>query len=264
MLADPIDALVDEPGLWDATRWWRLELRAWRRSPDVVLALSVLAPRQAWSKEAPRPSSVGCLRGLAFLLSFVAPTLGAGIVLGWWQDGAQGGDLLVVAGVLFLAALVISVHGEIQDRRAPRAIDRRSMLSVAVLHVVPGIAALAIVGLAAAGGAIATPPIELLWLVPVVLDVALHVVLLARGPVRPGGPRNRIENVERSIAETPSADRETAARDLARGIERLQASGRIDDALAQRARRCPPGALARTLAPEVGAPDVRVDDAREA
>jgi len=261
---DAIDDLVDEPGPWDATRWWRLELRAWRQAPDVVLALSVLAPREAWSKEAPRPSSLGCVRGLAFLFSFVAPTLGAGIVLGWWQDGAQGGDLLRTAGLLVLAALGVTVYGEILDRRTPRASDRRSVRTVALLHVVPGLAALAIGGIAAAGGAIATPPAELLWLAPIVLDVAAHLVLWARGPVRPGGPRNRIENLDRSVAEAPREQREAVVRDLARGIERLRSSGRIDDALAERARRCAPGTLARTLAPEVGAPEVRAAGGRGA
>lgn len=244
-----LDAIVDEGGPWGTTQWWRLELRAFDRAPSVQVALAVLAPKDAWTREHGRPSVGGCLQAFAYLVSLVAPTLGAGLVVGWAQQGARDVRALEVAGVLLLVSVLVTLYSEVRGRLQPRAVAIGAVRRVALAHLLPDALALVVAAVVVASGTIDVAT-SLLWLTPFVVDAGLHVMTWLRGSTQPGGPQHPLDNVDRSVAELRPDRREAIARDLHAAIERLRATGRIDDELAARASACAPGRLALTIAPE--------------
>ncbi|MFC7431641.1 MULTISPECIES: hypothetical protein [unclassified Agrococcus] len=245
-----LESLVDDSSSWGVVEWWRLELRSFADFPHVQRALAVLSPREAWSKEHGRPSLGGCLQTLAFVASLVTPTIAAALLITWMADGF-GAMPLPQVGLLFLVSVLVNVYSEVQGRRRPRAVAIGAVRRVSLVHIVPASAVLALAALAAAGDGRRSPePPVLLWLLPVLIDLALHVHIWRRGATRPGGPQDPVENVVRAVHELDHQQRESirAARDAA--IDRLLLQGKIDADAMTRAQRTEIGSLALTVAPE--------------
>lgn len=90
-----------------------------------------------------------------------------------------------------------------------------------------------------------------LWTAIIAADVVFHVVLMIRGPVRPGGPQNEVENIRQGLTETPEHVLADIAARRHAAIALLRSRGLVDDAAAATADAAPPGELGLTMAPEL-------------
>ena len=86
-------------------------------------------------------------------------------------------------------------------------------------------------------------------LLVVIVDIAVHVVILLRGPTRPGGPQTAVDNVDVSVAELDSAQRDMIAASLRDAVGRLAERGLIDPATHATAERASLGHLGLTMHP---------------
>lgn len=85
----------------------------------------------------------------------------------------------------------------------------------------------------------------------IVADTLLHVVLLVRGPVRPGGPQNEVDNIRQGLTETPQHVLDEIQDRRRSAIELLRSRDLIDAGAAARANAAPLGELGLTMAPEL-------------
>lgn len=248
MTARPLEPLIDEATTWDAVLWWRLELRSLDDAPFTQRTVAVLGPKGAWEKEYGRPSVGGCLQTLLYVLSLAAPTAGAGWLLLWALGGGGGEAPVDVAGVASLLSVVITVVSEWVYRNRPRATAMAAVRKVYLAHIVPG---LITIGIAVSGSlADSEAAGALWWLIPVVVDVLVHVALWVRRVTVKTGPRNPIENVEQSVRELTPAVRERVLAGRNAAVDRLLEQGKIDAETASRAKLSALGMMSLTVAGE--------------
>ena len=239
--------LVDTREAWTAEDWWRLELRAFGGAPRVLHALAILAPPRARQDEYTQISVRAVLQSIAYMYMLVGPLLAAALMIRWAWTGAYGDEFpLAAVGVLLVVAMLVTVYSEIQERRHPRAATWQATLTLTLMRIVPGAVVLAIA---------LTAGRELLrdgawWaLLVVIADIAVHVVILLRGPTRPGGPQTAVDNVDVSVAELDPAQRDMIAASLRDAVERLAERGLIDSATRATAERASLGHLGLTMHP---------------
>lgn len=245
-----VRALLDESGDWDAVKWWRLEQRAFAREPFVQASIATLGPQEARRTET-RVTLGSFLKSLAILLSIALPTLAAGMMIQWATRGQSPWDMpLGYAGPILAFAFVVSLFGAFESLRRRRASAWGSLIVIAIVNIVPA-AIVLIIGLTAAA-----PYLEGTgyWLAVAAAHIALHVFLLARGPIPRGGPRNEVENVDQALTEVPESRREEARAERDAAIRELVARGSISADEAERASAAPLGKLGMTMAPEVMSP----------
>ncbi|UJP09170.1 hypothetical protein L2X99_12025 [Microbacterium sp. KUDC0406] len=89
------------------------------------------------------------------------------------------------------------------------------------------------------------------WMAVIVADIVLHVVMIVRGPVKPGGPQNEVDNVRQGVREAPADLVAEISERRGAAIALLLSRGLIDADAAHRADACAPGELGLTMAPEV-------------
>lgn len=252
--ARSLTSFVDASEQWGATEWWRLEIRSFDETPNARISLSVLGPKAAWKNEAGRPKLGGVLQVLCYLFSLTAPAVAA-LAMFRWSISERGTMPLVLAGVLTLLSLLVTLSSEISIARRPRAISMYVVRRIALVHIVPSIVVIGVVVRELVQGSY-DPMYDpsLWWLAPSVIDAAVHVWQILRGPSRPGGPRNLVENLLRSVSEIDPSVRARIRQQRDDAIRRLQTQSKIDAATAQRALSTELGTLALTMAPEVRSP----------
>ncbi|MBN8205073.1 hypothetical protein JF550_03765 [Microbacterium esteraromaticum] len=245
----PLAPLIEEAEEWTPLDWWKLEIRSFIVAPAVVRDLSIIAPQEAVQAEYTKITGASCLRSLSYLYAIVGPLVGAAMMIRWaWTSGDNFDLPLATAGILTALALIVGVYGQVQEHRHPRAVTAGSLRTLALLHIIP--AAVSLLLAATAGRSQLTGP-DVLWIVVIAADALLHVVLLVRGPVRPGGPQNEVDNIRQGLTETPQhvldeiQDRRRSAIELLRSRDLIDAGG------AARANAAPMGELGLTMAPEL-------------
>ncbi len=250
MKARPLAPLIDEAESWGTAEWWRLEIRSFDEAPNTLMSLAVLSPKDAWTKEYGRASFGGCLRTLSYVFALTAPAVGAAWMFRWSFTG-QGSMPLVFAGLLTLISVLITVSSEVSLARKPRAISMSVVRRIALVHLVPAAVTGGVAVLAVAQGTYDPQQDPTLWwLLPSVVDVAIHVWQWVRGSSRSGGPTNLVENLARSVSEIDPALRERIRQARDEAIMRLRAQAKIDPETAAHALGTDLGRLALTMAPE--------------
>lgn len=252
MNARPLTPLVDEATEWGAVEWWRLELRSFDRAPRAQRTLALLGPKGAWTKEYGRPSVGGCLTTLVFLACLVAPVVAAAVMYQWWVEDDDSRVIpLVLAGQLMIASLIVTVHGVVVDIRRPRARLMSAVIKVGLVFLAcDAVVVLIVVGAVNGGRFDAARDPSLWWLLPFVVDAAIHVWSIARGATSEGGPQNPIENLVWTLREIEPEIQQRILRARNDAIIRLHGQEKVDDTTAQRALACDIGHLALTMAPE--------------
>ncbi len=242
-----VQDLVEEQAEWGVEEWWRLDLRLFADTPRVQHALVMFAPPAPRRHEYTRFELRYVVQSMAYLFGLIAPLIGAALMARWASTGAWDSEFpLAAAGILTAASLAVTAYSEVQARRYPRAASQAAVRQLTLMHIVPG-AVTVIVALWLGGGLLSDG--AWIWLAVIAIDVAVHIVQLVRGPVRPGGPQNLVDNVRVSVAELSDDERARLRIERGRAISRLRERGLIDDALAARADATDLGMTALTIAP---------------
>lgn len=248
MTEKPLSELIDGREAWVPEDWWRLELRSLQATPIVQRDLALLAPKDAVREEYTRVTAGSCVQSLAYLFSIAGPLIGAVAMIRWMWTDARYDMPLAVAGVLTSIALVISIYSAVREHLHPRAASLYAVLTVSLMRIVPGGIT---IGIALTVGRPLLEESGPWWLLPIGVDVIVHVVMLVRGQTRRGGPQNPIENVQQGVAELSDSRRASIADARYAAVDLLQARGLIDSGQYAAAQAAPLGLLALTLAPEV-------------
>lgn len=238
--------LAGTASTWGPLDWWRLEMHALRPT-SAAAEVAVISPKAVWSKAGKGPVPwLGCLLVPLFIASFVTPLFGALLMVAAVIDDDGFDWALAAAGWLTLVSVAVTVYGEWQERRHPRALTTGTVLIIAGLHLLPGVVTLGI------GLLVALPSVEgasRWWLLVVVADVAIHIAMLVRGRTRRGGPQHPIDNVQRAVAELPADVAATVIAERRAAIDLLVERALIDVETAERAKAAPLGLLGPTMAP---------------
>lgn len=243
-----LPGLIDDRAEWVPEDWWRLELRSFQGAPIVQRDLALLAPKDAVREEYTRVTAGSCLQSLAYLFSLVGPLISAVAMIRWMWTDARYDMPLAVAGVLTSIALVVSVYSAVREHLHPRAASLYAVLTASLMRIVPGVITL---GIALTVGRPLLEESGPWWLLPIGVDIVVHVVMLLRGQTRRGGPQNPIENVQQGVTELSASTRASIADSRRTAIDLLRARGLITAAAQTTAQSAPLGLLALTLAPEV-------------
>lgn len=244
-----LDELIDQRESWAPEDWWRLELRLFRETAMVQHAVAMFSPQQARQQEYTKMTVGGLLQSFAYIFHLIGPLIGAALMIRWsWSGGYSFNFPLATAGICTAISLCIAIYSAVREYRHPRAASRSAVWMLSLMHIVPS-GVTAAIALSVDGQLLQDG--SWWWLVVIAVDVVVHVVMLVRGPTRPGGPQNPVDNIYVAVGELAPAQREVLANTRALAIEKLHSRGLIDAELAVRANAAPLGMLALTVAPEV-------------
>lgn len=254
MARGTLTQLVEESETWGPVEWWRFELRSFAAAPGVQQQIGMLGPKGT-HREFMRASTLGCLNTLANMAAIVLPVLGAAMSVQWLARGATWDNPLQLVGIFSVIALLLALVGYGYELKRPRAVAMTAHMQITLVHIVPGLVSLFILGTRTEGlwqtGVDGFTGASVWWLLPIALDVLFHVFVLVRGNKPKGGPQNPLENVRWSIQEVDPELISTIVRERDIAIARLAQRQLIDENTAARARALPAGMLAWEMAPEV-------------